>query len=427
MSPSLAVALYYFLYIGTFGFWMPYFAAYLTSIGLTPSQATRIQALFPVASLLTPPLIGWVADWLRVRGRLLRWATTATAVSFLGFFLLAGRSRSIASDAPLRPVALHDVALATLVFAFCRAPLISLIDATAHECVRRHGGSYGRLRLWGSLGFLVAALAGGALTERYGMDRILAVTALGLVLTMVCVWLPALSDAASPAPVASKDSPLPETAPRPLAAGLALLRTDDLWLLLAAVTLNQMAGASYDAAFSIHLLGLGFGPRFVGVAWSIGVLAEILLLAGSGAVIQRIGAARLLLLALATAAVRWSLLGRASTAAAILALQPLHGITFGWFYVAATTLVHERSGGSRATSGQGSLAGALGLGSLLGMSWAGAILERAGGHTLYTAAAGLAALATILSALYARRIPHALRLFPREGTAAASGPSRASR
>lgn len=424
MSPSLAVALYYFLYIGTFGFWMPYFAAYLTSIGLTPSQATRIQALFPVASLLTPPLIGWVADWLRARGRLLRWATTATAFSFLGFSLLARRYRSMPPDGPPRPVALHYVALATLAFAFCRAPLISLIDATAHECVRRYGGNYGRLRLWGSLGFLIAALAGGALTERYGMGQILTVTALGLALTMACVWLPALGDTASAAPAAERDSLLPDAPPRPLAAGLALLRTDDLWLLLAAVTLCQMAGASYDAAFSIHLLGLGFGPRFVGLAWSIGVLAEILLLAGSGAVIKRLGAARLLSLALATAAVRWSLLGRASTAGAILALQPLHGITFGWFYVAATTLVHERSGGSRATAGQGWLAGALGLGSLLGMSWAGAILERAGGGTLYTAAAGLSVLATVLSAFYARRIPRALRPFPREATAVVTGPAR---
>jgi PPP family 3-phenylpropionic acid transporter len=372
--------------------------------------------------LFTPPLVGWVADWLHARGRLLRWATTATAISFLGFFLLAGRSRSVLADGALPPVAVHYVVLATLAFAFCRAPLVSLIDATAHECVRRQGGSYGRLRLWGSLGFLLAAFAGGALTERYGMSQILPVTAMSLALTMICAWLPALGDAASAASAASRRSPPPETTPRTLGAGLALLRTDDLWLLLAAVTIYQMAGASYDAAFSMHLLGLGFGPRFVGLAWSVGVLAEILLLAGSGAAIKRLGAARLLPVALATAAVRWSLLGRANSAAAILALQPLHGITFGWFYAAATTLIHERSGGSRATSGQGLLAGALGLGSLLGMSWAGAILERAGGRTLYTAAAGLSGLAAVLSAFYARRVLRALRTFPREAAAAVGPP-----
>jgi PPP family 3-phenylpropionic acid transporter len=425
MSPAPAVALYYFLYIGTLGFWMPYFAAYLTSAGLTPSQATCIQALFPVASLLTPPLIGWVADWLRIRGQLLRWATTATALSFLGFFPFIGGPRPVTPKGVLCPIALHSVVLATLIFALCRAPLVSLIDATAHECVRRHGGSYGRLRLWGSLGFLMAALGGGALTELYGMDWILAVTALGLALTTACVWMPALSDMASAVPTGSRSrsSSGPDTVPRPLAEGLAFLRTDDLWLLFTAVMLSQMAGASYDAAFSLYLLGLGFGPRFVGVAWSIGVLAEVLLLAGSGVVINRLGAARLLPLTLATAAVRWSLLGWARSAVAILALQPLHGITFGWFYAAATTLVHERSGGSRATWGQGCLAGAFGLGSLLGMSWAGAILERAGGRTLYTAAGALAALATILSACYARRVPRALRPILREATVPANGPS----
>jgi PPP family 3-phenylpropionic acid transporter len=426
MSSSMTVALYYFLYIGTHGFWMPYFSAYLTTIGLTPAQATCIQALFPVASLLTPPLVGWLADWLRMRGRLLRWATTATAISFLGFFPLVERPRSVLSGGLLYPVALHSAALATLIFAFCRAPLVSLIDATAHECVSRQGGSYGRLRQWGSLGFLIAVLSGGALTERYGMDQILAVTALGLALTTACVWMPAFGDMAGAPAATAKTSSVPDATPRPLAASLALLRTHDLWLLLTAVMLSQMAGASYDAAFSIHLLDLGFGPSFVGVAWSIGVLAEIMLLAVSGAVMKRFGAAHILSLSLAISAIRWFLLGRVCTATAILALQPLHGITFGWFYAAATTLVHKRSGDSRATSGQGWLTGAIGLGSLLGMSWAGVILERAGGCALYTAAAGLAALATTLTVLYARRARRVARALPpclTEAPVPASSPS----
>ena len=164
----------------------------------------------------------------------------------------------------------------------------------------------------------------------------------------------------------------------------------------------QMGTAAYDSGFSLHLARLGFGGRFIGVAWATGVAAEIAVLAGSAALLRRASAARLFTLSLATGAVRWTLLARATAPAAILCLQPLHGITFGLFWVSGVTVMRDR-GHAAPTAAQGLFAAAYAAGSLVGMNAAGRLLELGGGRLLYTIAGACAALATVGAALYERR------------------------
>ena len=372
MAPIL-IAAYYFTFFGALGIFLPYFSLWLVAHGMAPSDATRVLSLTPLMSLVVPPLIGLVADARRLRGWLLRLGTLATACAFLGFF--SARTR----------VALYAV---TALFAFCRAPLTSLIDATTLSHVRHHGGSYGAIRLWGSLGFLVAAVGAGALIERGGVDVIVGVAAWALAAgAAVSFALPAA------APVEQKGV---------VGAWLHLLAEADAWIFVAAVALAQLATAAYDSGFSLHLARLGYGGRFIGAAWATGVAAEILVLAVSAALMRRFSAARLFLFSLATAAVRWTLLARVTSAVAILCLQPLHGITFGLFWVSGVTVMRDR-GHAAPTAAQGLFSAAYGAGSLVGMNLAGRLLELGGGQLLYTFAGGSAALATVAAWLYVRR------------------------
>jgi PPP family 3-phenylpropionic acid transporter len=373
MSPAVLIGAFYFTFFGALGIFMPFFTVLLVERGLSPSEATRVLSLSPLMSLLVPPLFGLWADARQARGRLLRGASLLAWVAFLGFFRAAARPALYAT---------------TALFALCRAPLTSLVDATALEHVRRAGGSYGRLRLWGSLGFLVAVAAAGSLAQRAGTPVIVGGTAwaLGLV-AAVSFALPA------PPPVENRSA---------VGAWLQLLSDGEWWILLLAVGLGQMATAAYDAGFSLHLVRLGYGGRFIGVAYAIGVAAEIALLAASGAIVRRVGVHRLFVLSLLTAVVRWGLLARVSSPAAILCLQPLHGVTFGLFWVAGVTLVRDRGLGAP-TAAQGLFATALGTGSLIGMSLTGRLLEAGGGRLLYGAAALTAAAATLAAAVHAAR------------------------
>lgn len=386
----MIVATYYFCFFGALGVFLPYFSLWLVAHGLSPSEATRVMALTPLMSLVAPPLFGLVADARRARVWLLRGGTLLAWLAFLGFLAVTRRP------------AIYAV---TALFAFFRSPLTSLADATALEHVRRHGGHYGRLRLWGSLGFLVAVVVAGAFIERLGV----AVLAVG---TSWCLGLCAAAAFAMPAPP-------PTERPGVIGAWLGLLGDGDWWIFFIAVVLGQMATAAYDSGFSLHLARLGFGGRFIGVAWATGVLAEIGLMAGSARILDRLGAARLFALSLVVATLRWACLGRVTAPAAILALQPLHGITFGLFWVSAVTLVRDR-GRAAPTAAQGLFAAAVGTGSVIGMNVAGRLLELGGGRTLYGAAAACAAAGALFAAGYARRTR-------RDTIEACSGTSSSSR
>ena len=341
--------------------------------GLTEAQATRVLALTPLMSLVAPPLFGLVADARRARVWLLRLGALGAALAFVAFF------------AAVRRPAIY---FAVAAFAFCRSPLTALADATTLDHVRLRGGSYGRLRLWGSLGFLVAAVGGGALLDHVGLPALIGVGAAAMGLCAAWAF--------------SMPAPPPVERRGVVGAGLALLGAGDWWIFLVAVALGQMATAAYDSAFTLHLSRLGFHGRFVGVAWATGVAAEIALMALSGRILSRLGPARLFALSLGTAALRWWCLGRVTSGAAILALQPLHGVTFGLFWVSAVTLV-RRHGHGAPTAAQGLFAAALGTGSVVGMNLAGRLLEQGGGRMLYGSAACVAAAAAVAATIHAWR------------------------
>jgi PPP family 3-phenylpropionic acid transporter len=277
----------------------------------------------------------------------------------------------------------------TGVFAFFRAPLLSLSDATAFEHVRQHGGAYARLRVWGSVGFLAAVLISGKILETHGTAVVLTATtaALGLA-AAVSFLLPA---------------PPPEPRPEAVRAWLRLLARSELWLFLGAVALAQAAGAAYDGCFSLHLQRLGFGAPFVGLAWALGVGCEVLLMIWAGPLIRWMGADRMFAISIACAALRWLLLANVHSPTGILLLQPLHGITFGWFYVAGVTLMRDRGGSDAPTAAQGLFAGAFSLGSIPGIAMAGRLLESGGGQRLYSIAAVVAALGAACAMAFRRQ------------------------
>jgi PPP family 3-phenylpropionic acid transporter len=362
MRFSAAIALYYFTLLGALGLFMPYFAIYLKELGLQPAEITRLLSISPIMSLVVPPLCGLIADSLRLRVWLLRGMSAATALAFTRLLRTEGESAALAAS--------------VAVFALCRAPLTSMADACAVDHCRRLGGSYGRLRLWGSLGFMIAVLGGGVLLDRFGLPGVLGAALAAFGLLSVSAW-------GMPAP-----SPHGHTVA--LTVWRDLLARRDLWLFFAATVLTQAGGAAYDSCFSLHLARLGYSGRTTGLAFAVGVLAEIVLLAHSQRILNRVGAERLFTASIATAGVRWFLLAHAGTRATLLALQPLHGVTFSLYYVAGVTIVRDRSGAAVPTAAQGLFAAAVGMGSVVGMSFAGALFQQGGGVRLYETAALLA-------------------------------------
>jgi predicted MFS family arabinose efflux permease len=143
----------------------------------------------------------------------------------------------------------------------------------------------------------------------------------------------------------------------------------------------------------------------VGLAWSVGVIAEIGVMIFAPRFIGRLRSSVFLCICAAVATARWALLAHLSSRAGILALQPLHGITFGLWYLSMVRFVQTRAPDQLRTSLQSMALSAMGLGMVTGYLGGGLVLERLGGTWLYrlAAAAAGAALAVYLGTTRARR------------------------
>jgi MFS transporter, PPP family, 3-phenylpropionic acid transporter len=371
-ASALAISAYYFASLAAVGSFYPYFALYLTYVGLSTATATRVVAIIPFMQLVAPPLVGLVADARGARVWLLRGLTLSSTLVFVCFQLAAGNVVAVA-------------AIAT-VFGLLRSPLTSLADATAFDHVRHHGGSYGQLRLWGSVGYLVLVFAGGALIEITSVRSVVWTTTAMLALGAICAWR-------MPAPPLQRQ-------PGAVGAWTHMLRVPSLWLFLLSVFVAQIAAVVYDTTFAMHLERLGYSGTFIGAAIAVGVAVEVGFMARSGPILQRLGLERALALSLIVAALRWYAMAHV-TGPALLLLQPLHAITFGLYWVAATALAREYAGPQAVAAGQGLLSAVLGSGSVVGNALAGKMLERYGGSGLWTRMALVAAVAALGAVIHA--------------------------
>lgn len=312
MAPAWRLRLLYFLHYGAVGTLLPYFAPYLRGLGFSGTQIGTVQMLGPLVSPLAA--LGW-AGWADRRGapdRALRLATTLA--------LLAAAALPLA----LTPLAVGAV---VLVQSLGERAVVPLLDSMTLDHVRRTpGASYARVRLGGSLGFAALALLTGALLalrgDRQG-DRLLPLLALGLsaATALVAARLPAAS---------------PPAGPRPGWAEVrALLGDRSLLGLLAVCALHWLACAPFHLFFGLLVRDRGLPSAVTGLGMGAGVAAEVVFLLWFPRLEGRFRLRTLLAVAFAGSTLRWVLLSMAEGAAAVIALQLLHGLTFGLFWGSA--------------------------------------------------------------------------------------------
>ncbi len=373
LSVGAALRIYYFASFAAFGVYLPFLPAWLAEQGLHGLEMSAIVALRSGFGMISPIVFGLIADTFGLRGSLLRLACGVCALSFGVLALLAGAGVSLGFGLLF--------ALLTL-FSLCRTPMSTLADVTAMQAA---GVDYGRVRLWGSFGFMVVALGAGSLLDAASVIELPLAMTVGLSIALITAF--ALPPSSGPPP-------------RPAwADARRLLKTPPFRWLLLTVFLWQAGHASYDLGISLHLYDLGAAGSTVGAAWSIGVVAEIAVMAASSALLRRLGAANLLLLGVAGSAVRWWAISSTDSVAQLLWLQPLHGLSFGAVWVAALELVRRRAPAHIWASAQGLSSAAMATGATAGMLVWGPVYERAGGAALFGFAAIVATAASVMALL----------------------------
>ena len=365
---------FYFFYFGAVGILVPYLPPYLRSLGLSGAEIGALMSIAPLLMIVVPPIWGYLADRTQRITSMLKLAALGTALAF----------------APLVGISVFWVlAAALVVHAVFFTPITALADTVAIAEARRLGTEYARLRLWGSVGFVVANFGFAMHLERGGAPghAVLAVTGLFFAAATVALVL-------RPIPAARRAPSLRE----------ALRLAGDLRLLafLFAGALHWASAAPYHILFAVHLDDLGVLPRFIGLGFALAVAAEVAMM-WMFTRLRRFAELRwLLTIAFFATALRWLLTASASTGWVLASVQVLHGLTFGVFYVASIAYLERAVPGALLGTGRALFSAlAMGLGGAGGNALAGALYDVGGGSLAFLAAAGLSLLAPVLLAFAA--------------------------
>ena len=377
-SPSIRYAVFYGAVFLTLGIYLPFWPLWLESRGLGAAEIGLLFALSSWLRVATTPALAQVSDRSGRAKATLAVLAGISLLAFAGFFAVTGFWQILALQ--LLAVTLFQA-------------LVPLGESQAITAVYRQDLDYGRMRLWGSVAFIVGALGGGRLIAETGPGG------LDLILLLILAALGATFLAALALPVGP-------AAPRREDRGRLgdLLRGRGFWLLLLTAGLLQASHAVYYGFSALHWQAAGHDSALVGWLWAEGVIAEVLLFALAGRLFRKTPPAWLLAGAGLAGVVRWSLTGAGDGLAVLVAAQLLHAGTFGLAHLGAIHAIARAAPPGLAASAQSlyaALSGGLAMG--LAMLAAGRLYADFGGGAFY-AMAGLSA-AGLLCALVLVLVP----------------------
>ena len=254
--------------------------------------------------------------------------------------------------------------------------VLPLVEATVLE--RASEGSYGALRLWGSVGFVIAALGSGLLISGEAVRSFPTLLA-GMLALLALACLPFETDARPP-----------RGAPRQPLSG-------QLWLLLALLTANQVSHGPYYAFFSIHMEAVGASSLTVGGLWSVAVLAELTAFLAGRRLQRRWSLEGILAVSLAVTPLRWLLLALPPAMPVVVVSQLGHAASFALVHLAGVQLAQRLAPKGAARTAQSLYSGLVfGLGIVAGSALAGPIYGAFGGRGTFATAAVLAILVSVV-------------------------------
>jgi len=355
------------------GIQTPFWPVWLAGRGLDAQQIAAVFAAGIWAKVAVGPLIGELADRLgRSRGVMAALASLAC----------------IAYAALWPQWAFWGLLWLNLIAGVAQSALMPLGDSITLAAVRGSGLDYGRIRVWGSLTFILAAigsgmLLGGDAAAGSGNTILVLVLAASAFLAIACFWMPASVVTAS------------RTRWDALKRFAANRR---FWVFVASGAALQSSHQLYYGFGTLYWQELGFSDVLIGALWAEGVIAEILLFWYGALIVARVGPLGLMALGGIAGVVRWSLMGFVPGLAAAALLQLLHGLTFGASHLGAMHFMARTVPPGAAASAQSLYAAvSAGLGSGLVMLAAGALYRAYSGQAyLFMAALSAAGLVGIV-------------------------------
>ncbi|MBN1992615.1 MAG: MFS transporter [Anaerolineae bacterium] len=364
--------LYYLLFFGGVGCMAPFFNVFLQQKGLSGSQIGWLGSIAPVMALIANPIWGAIADRWQIHRQVLALCAlmAGTVVLFFlwldGFWLFVGL---------------------VMALTFFRTPIGAIVDSTVMDLVKQVGGSYGRQRLWGTVGFVLVSFGLGQFLSVHNLSLVFWLHA--VLLGIGCVALSFLL------PVQSVDQRVS------IGQGIRVLMGQRHYVsFLIAVILFGMGMAGYINFLALQILALGGNEQQVGLAWACNALLEIPIMYFGVRWFARYSYRRLILVALVGFVLVWACVGLSKTPGQVIMVVFGSGICFGIYWVAAVGYVSELAPPGLSATAQTLVGAAMsGFGWSLGSVMAGYLWDNFNGYAVFFMAALVSFFAALIFGL----------------------------
>ena len=373
--PYWRLSSFYFFYFATLGVLAPFWGLYLQSLGFDGKQIGQLMAILLATKIIAPNIWSWLADHSGHTIGVVRIAALLSLLCYLGVFFTHS---------------FIGLALVMVGFSFFWNASLPQLEATTLNHTDQGGHSYGRVRLWGSVGFIILVLSLGPLVDTTGPSSILPVMVLmltGLFITTLFIpgWTAHHKKHAEPR---------------------AKIQANK-WIVigfLASSLLIQASHAPFYTFFSIYLESYGYSKTLIGGLWAFGVICEILMFLLIHRLHRSWNPGSILAICFLTAALRWVLVATFPEHLWIIVLtQAMHAITFGAYHATAVLLIHRLFVGEVQHRGQGLYSSlSFGVGGSIGALYSGYLWDSAGPQVTFYIAALLAMFALVVTLIMRR-------------------------
>lgn len=371
--PYWRLSNFYFFYFATLGSFLPYWNLFLKHVNFNAAQIGELSALLMATKIISPNLWGAIADRTGKRLKIIRLAAFFTTLLFAGFFFKTG---------------FIWFTVITFGYSFFWNASLPQFEAATLFHLKKEPHRYSQIRLWGSVGFIVAVLGIGRFLDHYSINLLPVI----VIILFASIWLAALC--------------VPETqvssSEKQTVSVFQILKQPEIIAFFTVHLLLQAAHGPYYVFYSIYLKQLDYSSTLIGELWALGVMAEILLFIYMKKLLGVFSLRGILLSSIFLSIVRWLVIGFAANSLYWLAgAQLLHAATFGSAHVSAIHLIHQYFREQHQGKGQALYASlSFGLGGMVGSLFSGYYWEALGAVFVYSVAAICCLLAFVIAYIW---------------------------
>ena len=361
---------FYWFYFASLGVVVPFWSLYLQSLAFNAKEISELMAILMATKIVAPYIWSWIADHTGHCMKIIRLGSVMSVIMFAGVFVSSN---------------FWWLALVMLLFSFFWNATLPQFEANTMNYLGEDTHKYSVVRLWGSLGFVVAVIVIGSLLDDIGYQLVpVSIFVLYVFITVLSYMV--------------KDAKQEVSFTKNTFIFVALKKPHVI-ALLAICFLMQMSHGPYYTFYSIYLKEFAYSSTTLGWLWALGVIAEIVLFLFMHRLMPKYSPRFLMMAALLLTSIRWLMMGFfVENLNMLIIAQCLHAASFGLYHAVAIELIHRNFKGKLQGRGQAVYSAvSFGAGGAIGALISGAYWEVYSPQIIFSVAALISFIALLIT------------------------------